>query len=221
MVATVLRYFCDVNRRMGLHKEGIEQVKEALAIYEKLGNTSFQAECLNRLARLLHEDEQPDAAEEAASRAINLIGEKGNQFRLCESHRALGEIYRSKGETEKAISHFETALEIASPFNWQGSLFSTHHSLVMLFRDDGRLEDAQAHLELAKPYTTNNPYYLAHVMHLQATVWRKQYNLEEARSEALRAADAFEELGAMEDVEECRELLQDIQKELDVPGLSC
>ena len=221
MVAQVLRYFSDVNRQMGLREEGIEQAKEALAIYEKLGNTTFQAECLVNLAHLLQADKQLDAAEEAASRAINLIGEKGNQFLLCKSHRALGEIYRSKGETEKAISHFETALEIATPFNWQDVLFSIHYSLAMLFCDNGRLEDAQAHIELAKPHTTNNPYFLARVMHLQATVWRKQYKLEEARSEALRAADAFEKLGATGDAGVCRELLQYIQKELDAPGLSC
>ena len=42
----------------------------------------------------------------------------GNQLKVCESHRVLDRIYRDKGETEKAISHLETALRIASSFNW-------------------------------------------------------------------------------------------------------
>ena len=104
---------------------------------------------------------------------------------------------------------------IREPFD-----FWTHISLVTLFSNDGRLEDAQAHIEQAKPYTTNNPYHLARVMQEQTTVWRKQSKLEEARSEALRAANAFEELGATRDAEECREFLQGIQKELDLPVLS-
>ena len=216
MVAQVLRYFSDVNRRMGLCKEGIDQVKEALAIYEKRGDTEFQAECLNKFAFLLDKDEQLDAAEEAASRAINLIGEKGNQSRLYESHHALGGIHQSKGETEKAISHYKMALEIAIPFGWHDALFWTHYSLGLLFRNDRRFEDAQAHIERAKPFTANEPYFLARAMHLQASIWYRQHRLEDAKSEALRAADAFEKLGAAANVEKCGKLLRAIQEELDV-----
>ena len=214
-VAQVLRLLSDVNRRTDLCKEGIGQAREALEIYERLGNTSLQIDCLNKLASLLPKDKQLDAAEEAASRAVGLIGENGEPFLLCQSHRALGLIYQSRGETEKAISHFKTTLEIATSFNWHALLFWNHISLARLFRDDGRFEDAQAHIEHAKPHTTNSQYYPAHTMWLQASVWYKQHRLEEARSEILRAADCFENLGAVRDVELCRELLQDIQKELD------
>ena len=55
--------------------------------------------------------------EEAALCAIDLLPEEGEQFRVCESHRALGQIYHSKGNTEKAIDHFEVAFGIASPFD--------------------------------------------------------------------------------------------------------
>ena len=214
MVAQALRFLSDVNRRMDLCEEGIEQAREAMEIYESLGNISMQADCLNKLAFLLRKDNQFDAAEEAASRAINLIGENGNQFLVCNSHGALGKIYQIKGETEKAISHFKTALEIAIPFDWQDALFWNHVSLALLFRDDGRFEDAQAHIEHAKPYTVNSSYYLARVMRLQAGVLYKQHRVEEARCEVLRAADGFEKLGAARDVELCRELLQRIQEEL-------
>ena len=45
-------------------------------------------------------------------------------------------------------------------------------------------------------------------MVIRAMVWYMQYKLEEARSEALRAADLFEELGA---AKEYRKLLQLMQ----------
>ena len=217
MVAQALRFLSDVNWQMDLCEEGIEQAREAMEIYERLGNTSMQANCQNRLAFLLHKEKQFDAAEEAASRAINLIGENGNQFLLCDSHRALGDIYQFKGEIEKAISHFKMALEIATPFDWYDVLFWNHYSLAMLFRDDGRFEDAQAHIEHAKPYTTNGPYSLASVAFLQADVWYNQDRLEEARCEVLRAADGFEKLGAARDAELCIALLQDIHNKLDAP----
>jgi len=53
-------------------EEGIQQANEALEIYGRLGNPVGQAQSLIDLAHLLHGNEQLDAAEETASRAINL-----------------------------------------------------------------------------------------------------------------------------------------------------
>ena len=57
-------------------------------------------------------------------------------------------------------------------------------------------------------------------MELQANIWYKQHRLEEARSEALRVADIYERFGDAEDAEDCRRLLQNIQKELDTVASS-
>jgi tetratricopeptide (TPR) repeat protein len=82
-----------------------------------------QAVSLQRLAWLLYYDKQLDAAEETASRSINLLPDNSEQFTVCQGHRLLGNIYRSKGEAEKAIDHLEAALKIASYSNWQSALF--------------------------------------------------------------------------------------------------
>ena len=217
MTAQTLRFLSDVDRQLGLCKEGIEQTKEAIEIHERLGDVSMQAECLIDLAFLLCEDKRLDEAEAAALRATSLIPEKGQEFRLCESHRVLGDIYQSKGETEKAISHFKTALEIATSFDWHVAISWIHHSLALLFRDEGRFQDAQAHTEHAEPYAVDNGYCLARARWVQASIWYKQHRLEEAGPEALRAADAFEKAGATRDAEECRKLLRCIQEELGHP----
>ena len=112
---------------MGLYEEGIQQAREAYKICEQLGDAATQAECLKKLASLLRGDNQLDAAEEAALHAIDLIGENGNQFLLCESHRVLGDIYDDRSEGDKAIYHFETASPIASPPNHTVGLFWIHY----------------------------------------------------------------------------------------------
>jgi len=198
----------------------MRQAKEALTIYERLGDTERQAECLIKLALLFQSDEQLDAAEEAAFRAIDLLPEKGQQFLVCESHQVLGNIYQSKGEIEKAIHHFEAAIEIASHFNWHHELFSAHCKLAVLFLDEGRFDDAQTHIEHEKSHTANNAYHLGLTMEGQAWIWYDQHRLEEAKSEALRTADLFEKLGAAEDLERCREFLQHIETELNTPVAS-
>ena len=89
-VAQMLMMLSEINRVVDLPKEGIPLAKEALEIYERLGDLGRQVDCLTRLAYLLDNDEQLDAAEDAASRAIDLLPEEGEQFRVCKAHRVLG-----------------------------------------------------------------------------------------------------------------------------------
>ena len=215
-VARTLRYISRASRHMGLHEEAIQQVEEASEILERLGDTMEQAKCLKDLAWSLYSDDQLDAAEEAASRAIDL-SEEGEQAHVCESHRLLGRIYRSKDETEKANHHFEVALGIASSFKWHRQLFFLHHDLAKLCCDKSRFDDAQAHIESAKLHTFNETYCLGDMMKLQAELWYKQDRLEEARSEALRAADVYQKLGVAKDLRRCRRLLQQIEEKMNKP----
>ena len=219
-VAQTLKGLSDINRLMGHPKEGIEQAKESLEIYERLGDTVEQADCLAHLASLLCDDKQLDAAEGAAFRAITLLPEKGQQFLVCEIHQVLGKIYRSKGKTEKAIHHFQVALKIASPFDWHDLLFWLNYELADLLHDQDRFDDTQAHLERARSHAVDNTYNFGMAMELQATVWYKQGRLEEARTEALRAAEVYDKLGATNKMEDCRELLRKIENRAVASGQS-
>jgi len=225
VVARVLMALSDTNRAIGLREEGIQQAREALEIYERLGKTGDQADCLMKLALLLCSDEQFDAAEEAAFRAIALLPEEGGQFRVCESHYTLGNIYKSKGEIEKAIHHFGIAFAIATPLNWNNGLFWIHYSLAELFRDEGMFDDAQTHVEHAKSHAVDGAYNLGSAMKVRVMISYKQLKLEEARIEALRAADIFDKLGATKDAEDCREFLRIIEEELNTvsgqSGFNC
>ena len=135
---------------MGCYEEGIEQAEGALEICERLGDAPMQAECLGKLALLLREDKQLEAAEEAASRAINLIPEKGQELLLCESHRILGDIYQSKGKREEAMSHFSMALKIALPFDWDCAIFWAHYSMAEFFRNEDSFRVAASYIESTK-----------------------------------------------------------------------
>ena len=211
-VAQTLRSLCHVNRDLGLHREGIQQAEEALEIFKRLGDTLEEATCLGNLAWLLLGDNQLEAAEEAALRKVDLLPEKGEEFELCQSHRLLGTIYHSKGEKEEAIYHFETALAIASAFSWQDQLFCIHYAMAELFRDEHEYDDANAHIEQAKSHTADDDYNLGRGMDLQAWIWYQQRRLGDAKSEALRALEIYERVGAAKDAKDCRKLLRRIDK---------
>jgi tetratricopeptide (TPR) repeat protein len=212
-VAITLRFLAYANWRLLLLEEGILQAKELLEISERLNDVSGQARSLQQLARLLWCNNQLDAAEEAASRSIDLLPD-GEQLEVCQGRRVLGDICRSKGEIEKAVDHFEVALRIADLFDWHGEQFSALCSLAELFSDQGRFDHAHTHVERAKSHTVNNAYSVGHTMGLQALIWHRQRRLKEAKSEALCAAGVFEKLGAAKELEDCRNILQWIEEEM-------
>jgi tetratricopeptide (TPR) repeat protein len=212
LIAGMLIRLSDANRILGLREEGIQQAGEALEIYRSLGLTLEQARCLIYLARLLLADKQLDAAKEAASHAIELLPQKGHEFTACQSHRVLGNIYRSKGERAKAIHHYEAALAITSPFNWEDQLLWIHHALARLFLDEHEFSSAHTHIEQAKSHAANDGYNLGCATELHATILYRQGRLTEAESEALRALETYEKLGSVKGLEACRALLQDIER---------
>ena len=211
--ARTLSKLADANRTMGLYGERIPQAREASQIFQRLGMTARQADSLITLAWLLLHDNQPDVAERMASDAIELLPEKGEEHRACTAHRVLGDIYKTRGETTKAIHHCEVALGITSGscFKMDWEQYWTHFALMLqvIFSDQHKLEDAQVHVEKAKSHATNT-YLLARAMDQQARIWVRLGRLEEVRPEALGALDAFERLGAAKDVRFTRRLLQRI-----------
>jgi tetratricopeptide (TPR) repeat protein len=211
-VADTLRFLSDANRLLGLHEEGIQQTKEASEIYERIGDAIGQIRCLNDLAWLLFGCKQLDAAEDAASRAIDLVPEKGQEVLRCQLHRILGQIYRSKGKKEETIHHLETAIEIASPFNWHEELCWIHLALAELFLDENQFDDSNARIQRARSHAIDRPYRLGRVVHLQAKVLHRQGKLGDAKSEALHALEIYEELGAAEDARICGDLLQKVEQ---------
>ena len=213
-LARILGELSAVHSRMDLFKEGIQLAKEASEIYGRLGGPVEQAKSSMFLAQSFLDNKRPDAAEEAASRAINLFSEKGEQFMVCKCQHLLGVIYQSKGETEKAVHHCEVALGIASLFNQFNTLVWIRFTLAQLLFSEGKFDEAHAHVEHAKLHATdgNDGYLLAHAMELQAWIWYGQDRLGEAKSGALCAVDAFEKFGAAKDVESVMELLRQIDR---------
>ena len=212
-VPLTLGSLSNTNRLMGLHKEAIQQAKEASEIFERLDDTVKRSESLIHFAWALCDDGQLDAAEEAVFRAIELLPENGQQLQVSRGHHVLGSIYSSKGEIEKSIHHFKVALGVASSLNWDDQLFLVHSFLAQLFSREARFDDALIHVEGAKSHAVNDAYLLARASRLQAWFWAKQLMFEEAKSEALRSLEMFEKLGAANHVERTRRLLEDIDRD--------
>ena len=112
----------------------------------------------------------------------------------------------------KAIGHFETALGIATRFNWHLQRFWVHYALAKLFFEENKFDDSQAHVEQAKSYANHEAYLLGRAMSLQAKFWSVQRRFEEAKSEASCAIGLLERIGAAKDAKICRGTLQNVEE---------
>ena len=217
-LARILGELSTVHLRMGFTEEGIHQAKEASGIFKRLGTedelggTVDLAKYSISLTQSYLNDNKLDAAEEAMSLTIQFLAGTEERFLISKCYYLLGVVYQSKDEAEKAVYHLKVALEIAAPFNWFSSLVWIRFALAPLLFDQGKFDEADAQIAQAKldAINGNEAYLLAHAMEMQALAWHEQRRLEEARSEALCAVDAFEKLGAAKDVENVMELLRKI-----------
>ena len=219
-VARTLESLAGTNMTLGLHKEGIVQVKEALEIDEWLNNTAEQVDSLLLLVLLLVKDGQVDAAEEAASRILYLSSGRPSQSQLCRYHHALGSIYDARGETEAAISHHEKALGIASSLNLRDEQISFLRRFVSMLLEKERFDDVQVHLEHLKSNGASDPFSLGLAAVIQACIWCQQDRFEEARSEVSHAIEVYERIGASEYLAELKEVLQSIEEQMNNPATS-
>ncbi|KAF9793337.1 hypothetical protein BJ322DRAFT_121064 [Thelephora terrestris] len=211
-VATILQALSRSNIVLDRLEEGIDQAREAIEIYERLGKTMKCVGCLDSLAQSFWAAGQLDAAEEVIVEALKLLPEKGQELRVCQLHQTLGDIYGSKGDIEKAISHYKLALGIASTLGNRHLLLAIHFALTIHFLKEGRLDDAQLHVEQTKSFAFDNSFRLGLAASSQATVYYLQNRLKDAASEALRAQEIFETLGTLKLLESCNLLLQEIKE---------
>jgi len=221
-LARALGYLSHVDFFTSSYMEGIRHAEEASAIFERLGDAVQQAECLNELALSLCGDNQFEAAEEAASRAIHLLPEKGEEFLVCNCEFILGYLSREKGDREKAIHHFEAALGIASPFNWLHLQFWICFFLAQSFYDEGRADDAYTQIGHAKSHAVNDhdTLLMARAMEVEAGFSRRQHRFEEAKSEALDSLNLYQKLGATKQAGRVGKLLLQIDSDAEANGRS-
>ena len=214
-VARTLRELADTNRMLRLYQEGIRQSKEALEIWERLCDAEGQAKGWNCLGWLLFDNGQLDAAEVAASHALQLFLDQDREYRVCDSHRLLGRVYQSKGERGKAVQHLEAVIDIAFPSEWHHPLFWSYLSLARLFCKEKEFDNAQSHIEQAKSLAADHARWLGLAMDQQAEIWCSQGRLEEAKAESLCALDTFEMLGATAELLGSRDILQKIERAIE------
>ena len=213
-IASTLQQLAAINSSPDFCEEGIQQAREAMPIFQRLGDMMGVVSCHTCLSSLFRCAGRLDDAEKSESQAIGLIDAlmpTADSTSRGFLHGFLCEIYSCRGDTGKVIFHLEATLRVAST---RGDRFQSHCELARIYIVEGRFDDAEAHVEHAGSLAANGSSESGSLMLLRARLLRGQGKFEEARSEALRALDLVEEFGGGDHVEEVKDLLYSIDKEM-------
>ena len=76
------------------------------------------------------------------------------------------------------------------------------------------LDDADVHINQAESHADYDSYDLGRAIELHAWILFRQRSLGHAKHEASRALEVYEELGATQDVKDCKNILLQVEQEI-------
>ncbi len=83
---------------------------------------------------------------------------KDDAYRVCLSHREIGNIHEARGDFQKAIKSFDTALSLTAPGNWLRK--DLQHRIIGIFAADGNWEGLIKYYQEKLDVTPNEPELL-------------------------------------------------------------
>ena len=135
--------------RQGRHEEGIEQIREGLAVCRAAGGAEANLpHLLCLLAEACMEADRVDDGLSALTEALAAGEAQGDRYGEPEIHRLKGELLRRRNESNagQAQKCFERAIEVARKQSAKSSELRATMSLARLLRDTGRRDEARAML---------------------------------------------------------------------------
>ena len=144
--------------------KGIDYSEKALAIYQKIGNRSMEAEMLGNISGFYDILGQSRKALPISLKAIEILREIGDKAREAAALNSIGSIYDGLGETEKSEESY-------------------NRSLVLRRAVGDKLGEAKTLANLAGLYQTLGKYQAGFKIYEQAlTIFREQ---KDTRTEAI------------------------------------
>lgn len=114
--------------------------REGLKISIELGNKEKMADNYANFGAL-YSDTMPDSAMYYANLAVPIIKENGDQFKLSQVYVIIGNLYKKKGEVDKALEYFLEAVEIDKKSGNDISIASHSVNLAQIYLDKVKTSD--------------------------------------------------------------------------------
>ena len=150
-----------------------DRVDEAITAWTKIAELDPE----NIFARIELADlfrEQELYAQAIAQHEAIIETKKEDPYRVCLSHREIGNIHEAKGDYETAIQSYDTALTLTAPGNWLRK--DLQHRIIGIYAADGNWEGLIEYYQAKLETTPNEPELIG----LLANAYIENQQLDEA-----------------------------------------
>lgn len=210
-------------QKLGNIEQALEFYNKALLFGEKSGNKDMLSTGLNNVANIYQHQGQLNKALEYFKRSLDIVKEQEDKYSESILLNNIGYVYYRQGKANVALEYYQKSLEIKLQSKGKSSLNSTYSNIGQVYfslettSQNERLEN----LDKAKKYyalayklsiETNDDEGIALNLTKLGDVNLQLNELKRAEEYGLKAFQASQETGIVEDLRASAKLLSEIYK---------
>jgi CHAT domain-containing protein/Tfp pilus assembly protein PilF len=141
-VAIILSNIAAIHRSLGETRKALEELKEALPIFQAAGNRMRLGGALNGIGSAYRELGETRKALEKYNEALQHKRAAGDLSGMADALDNIGSVYLSSGETQKALEKYNEALQLRQVINDRLMMVNTLHKIGEVYRSLGETKKA-------------------------------------------------------------------------------
>jgi tetratricopeptide (TPR) repeat protein len=138
-------------RVLGEVDEAMRLYRDALKIYEEVGDRAGLAVTLNNIGEVYRNTGQPDQALEYYHQVLPISEEVGDRGGIAQTLNNIGGVYSNIGQPDQALEYFNQALPILQEVGNRAGQAVTLNNIGMVYRSIGQPDQALEYLTQALP----------------------------------------------------------------------
>lgn len=212
--ANCLKGIADVNRMSGRGTTANEYYQEAIKLYSKTGDMRRKANCARGLGDIALLDRDYEKAKGLYQDALDTYVDMVNVHGIANSTQSIGKVFHAIGDFEKAKTHYTRAQQLYTRIGDQLGYAHSIRYFADLLSEHDQLNDAlDCYQKAIKTYeTVENLASLALSLHSAAKTALRLSLYKDAQCFVQKAIVAFEKLGEHQQIEECKDTLERLDK---------
>lgn len=128
------------------HDEAMRYLQPARQTFHRLNVRRYEAFCLQLIAAIYMDWEQPDEALTFIQRAYDLFQQVQDQRGIATLLTAFGDAHKLMGHPERAIHYYEQAVKVATAINYAFHMAEGNRGIGCVLADQSRWEQAREYL---------------------------------------------------------------------------
>ena len=201
--------------RQGDYDTAHTRYRQALGIFEELGDRAGMANAYGQLGILVYDQGDYDTAHTYYRQALGIFEELGNRAGMAATYQALGILAQDRGDYDTAHDRYQQSLTIEEELGNRAGMATTYHNLGVLAQARGDYDTAHTYYQqsLTIKEELGNRAGMANTYQALGILAQDRGDYNTARDHYQQALTIFEELGDRVNIAKVRRNLDILAKD--------